>query len=323
MPTVPFPAQPPAISTRGLTRRFGGLVAVDALSFDVPLGGVVGVVGPNGSGKSTTLRMLLGLIRPSAGTAEVLGESIADPSRYAHRVGALIESPAFVPNLSGRRNLASLAALRGLPSGRVEEVLRIVGLADRATDAVRTYSLGMKQRLGIAAALLPDPDLLVLDEPTNGLDPAGIVEIRSLLRRLADDGRTVVVSSHLLGELEAIADHVVVIRLGKLLFAGPLAELMGRAAAHIEVEPESPADDARLMRLYQERGWASSLADGRIRVEVDPARGAELNRVAQDASIVLGRLVPHTQSLEEIFLRLTDQTTDAPVAAGASPRKAA
>ncbi len=311
--------EPLAIKTNGLTRRFGDLIAVDNLTFDVPLGGVVGVVGPNGSGKSTTLRMLLGLIRPSSGTAEVLGDSIADPSRYAHRVGALIENPAFVPTLSARRNLASLAKLRGLPAGRVDEVLRVVELADRADDDVRTYSLGMKQRLGIAAALLPDPDLLVLDEPTNGLDPSGIVEIRALLHRLGEDGRTVVVSSHLLSELEAIADHVVVIRFGKLLFAGPLAELMRRAESHIEVQPESPADGARLVRLYRERGWPSTLADGLVRVDVDLTHGADLNRVAQDAAIVLGRLAPHTQSLEEVFL----QMTDVPVASDHTFRKAA
>jgi len=310
---------PLAIQTRGLTRHFGAIVAVEDLTFDIPLGGVVGVVGPNGSGKSTTLRMLLGLIRPSSGTAEVLGSSITDPSRYAHRVGALIENPAFVPTLSARRNLASLATLRGLPAGRVDEVLRIVELTDRADDEVRTYSLGMKQRLGIAAALLPDPDLLVLDEPTNGLDPSGIVEIRSLLHRLGEDGRTVVVSSHLLSELEAIADHVVVISFGKLLFAGPLTDLMRRAESHIEVAPESPADGARLVRLYGEHGWPSALADGLIRVDVDLGHGAALNRVAQDASIVLGRLAPHTQSLEEVFL----QMTGVPAASDVTLRKAA
>ena len=295
-----------AIETHGLTRHFGRIVAANDLTFDVPLGGVVGVVGPNGSGKSTTLRMLLGLIRPSSGTAEVLGSSITNPGRYAWRVGALIESPAFVPALSAQRNLASLATLRGLPSRRIDEVLQIVGLAGRATDEVRTFSLGMKQRLGIAAALLPDPELLILDEPTNGLDPAGIVEIRSLLKRLGSSGRTVLVSSHLLSELEAIADYVVVIRFGELLFAGPLHGLMQRAKSHFEVEPESPADGARLVRLYREHGWNAELRDGLIRVEVDLQQGAKLNRVAQDAAILLSQLAPHTQSLEEVFLQLTD-----------------
>ncbi|MDQ3225862.1 MAG: ATP-binding cassette domain-containing protein [Chloroflexota bacterium] len=304
-----------AITTSGLTRRFGDLVAVDDVSLEIPRGGVIGLVGPNGSGKSTTIRILLGLIRPSAGTAEVLGRPIADPSRYADRVGALIESPAFIPTLSARRNLASLALLRGLPDTRVDEVLHIVDLRDRADDDVRTYSHGMKQRLGIAMALLPDPDLLILDEPTNGLDPAGIVEIRSLLKRLAADGRTVIVSSHLLSELEAAADYVVVIRFGALLFAGPLAELMRQARTGVEVEPEHPADAARLAELFAAQGWASEMTGDTLRVQVDPELAAELNRAAQGASIVLRRLAPRTQSLEDVFLQMTTvaATTDTTV----------
>ena len=187
-----------ALTADGLTRRFGDLVAVNNLTFEVPDGVVVGFVGPNGSGKSTTIRVLLGLIEASGGTGTVLGEPIEHPERFADRVGALIESPAFVGSLSGRDNLRSLAALRGLPGKRIDEVLEIVGLVGREGDKASTYSLGMKQRLGIAAALLPDPELLVLDEPTNGLDPAGIVEIRDLLRsRAAEraDGRRLVASS--------------------------------------------------------------------------------------------------------------------------------
>jgi ABC-2 type transport system ATP-binding protein len=179
-----------ALTADGLTRRFGDLVAVKHLTFEVPDGVVVGFVGPNGSGKSTTIRVLLGLIEASGGTGTVLGESIEHPERFADRVGALIESPAFVGSLSGRDNLRSLAALRGLPGKRINEVLEIVGLVGREGDKASTYSLGMKQRLGIAAALLPDPEMLVLDEPANGLDPAGIVEIRDLLRSRATDGRT-------------------------------------------------------------------------------------------------------------------------------------
>src|SRR6516164_7362203 len=216
-----------ALSVDGLTRRFGDLVAVKDLTFDVPAGGVVGFVGPNGSGKSTTIRMLLGLIRPSAGTGTVLGEPIEHPERFAGRVGALIESPAFVGGLSGTDNLRSLAALRGLPRVRVDEVLELVGLAGREGDKASTYSLGMKQRLGLAAALLPDPELLVLDEPTNGLDPAGIVELRELLKKSwAAGGRTVVVSSHLLGEIQAIVDNLLVIRFGELMYAGSLEGFM-------------------------------------------------------------------------------------------------
>ena len=309
----------PAIRTRGLTRRFGDLVAVDDVSLEIPQGGVIGLVGPNGSGKSTTIRMLLGLIQPTEGAAEVLGAPITDPSRYADRVGALIESPAFIPTLSARRNLSSFAMLRGLPNTRVDEVLQIVGLTERAGDDVRKYSHGMKQRLGIAMALLPDPDLLILDEPTNGLDPAGIVEIRSLLKRLAADGRTVIVSSHLLSELEAAADYVVIIRFGALLFAGPLAELMHEARADIAVEPEHPADSARLAAIYREHGWVSDIEGDTLRVQLDPARAAELNRIAHDESIVLRRLSPRTQTLEDIFL----QMTAVPAASDSIARKAA
>jgi len=174
-----------AITAEGLTRRFGDLTAVDDLTFEIPSGGVVGFVGPNGSGKSTTIRVLLGLVAASDGTGTVLGAPIEHPERFADRVGALIEGPTFVGSLSAFDNLRSLAALRGLPQHRIREVLDIVGLTGREHDKASTFSLGMKQRLGIAAALLPDPELLVLDEPTNGLDPAGIVEIRRLLMSLA------------------------------------------------------------------------------------------------------------------------------------------
>ncbi|HEX6013260.1 MAG TPA: ATP-binding cassette domain-containing protein [Geminicoccaceae bacterium] len=294
-----------AIKTAGLSRRFGDLVAVDRLDLAVPTGGVVGLVGPNGSGKSTLIRMLLGLIRPTAGTAEVLGASIADPKQYADRTGALIESPAFVPTLSARTNLSSLAALRGLSQARVAEVLGIVGLTDRADDHSRKYSHGMKQRLGIAIALLPDPDLLVLDEPTNGLDPAGIAEIRALIRGLGDEGRTVVVSSHLLGELEATADYVIVIHLGQLLYAGPLADLMRRASMAVAVEPEHPAELPRLAEVYRQRGWQLDEVDGVLRVRVDPSASPDLDRAANGAAIALRRLEPQTQTLEHVFLELT------------------
>ena len=227
------------------------------LTFEVPDGGVVGFVGPNGSGKSTTIRVLLGLIEPSGGTGTVLGESIEHPERFADRVGALIESPAFVGSLCGRDNLRSLAALRGLPAKRIDEVLEIVGLVGREGDKASTYSLGMKQRLGIAAALLPDPELLVLDEPTNGLDPAGIVEIRDLLKSLAAGGRTVVVSSHLLGEIQAMADCLVVIRFGELVYAGSLEGLMEHATERVVAAPESGTDLPRLVEIVEDNGWTN------------------------------------------------------------------
>jgi ABC-2 type transport system ATP-binding protein len=297
-----------AIRTSGLTRRFGALTAVDALTLDLPAAGVIGLVGPNGSGKSTLIRMLLGLIRPTSGTAEVMGTSIAEPVHYAARVGALIEGPAFVPGLSAHANLLSLARLRGLPATRVAEVLDTVGLAGRDAEPVANFSLGMKQRLGIAAALLPDPELLLLDEPTNGLDPAGIVEIRALLRALGAQGRTVVVSSHLLSEIEAACDHVVVIRFGRLLFTGPLADLLAQAEQHVDVAPEHTADLARLQALLSDTGWATVRGPDGLRVDAPPGEAPAINRAATVGGITLRTLAPRQETLEDVFLRLTGDT---------------
>jgi len=297
-----------AIATSGLTKEFKGLVAVDSLDLEIPKGGVVGFVGPNGSGKSTTIRMLLGLITPTSGTAEVLGTSVTHPSKYAGRVGALIESPSFVPTLSGAANLRSLAALRGLSRSRVEDVLGIVGLAGRGDDLVKSYSLGMKQRLGIAAALLPDPELLILDEPTNGLDPAGIVEVRTLLKTLADEGRTLLVSSHLLSEIEAACSRVVVIRFGEMLFSGELDELMGRATVHVELAPEHQSDMSRLAELYAARGWKSEVDTTLLTVEAPGDAAAELNRIAAAEGITLAALTPREDTLEDVFLQMTGAT---------------
>jgi ABC-2 type transport system ATP-binding protein len=293
------------IHTEGLTRRFGALTAVDHLSLDLPPGGVIGLVGPNGSGKSTLIRMLLGLIRPSGGSAQVLGHPITHPARYAARVGALIESPAFAPHLTAHANLLSLAHLRGLEAGRVGEVLEIVGLLGRDQEPVRTFSLGMKQRLGIAAALLPDPELLLLDEPTNGLDPAGIAEIRVLLRTLAGQGRTVVVSSHLLTEIEAACDHVVVITLGKLLFAGPMTELLARTSEHIDVSPENSEDCGRLHDALTAAGWVVAEDGAGLRLDASPDQAPAVNRAATAAGITLSLLIARQETLEDVFLRLT------------------
>lgn len=294
-----------AIATRGLTKRFGDLTAVSDLDLTIPHGGVVGFVGPNGSGKSTTIRMLLGLITPTAGTGEVLGATIAHPERYAHRVGALIESPSFVPSLTARGNLRSLAALRGLPATRVDEVLDIVGLGGRDRDLVRTYSLGMKQRLAIAAALLPDPELLILDEPTNGLDPAGIVEVRGLLTELGSQGRTLLVSSHLLSEIEAACSQVVIVRFGEMLFSGPLTELMARASTHVRLAAESEDDTVRLAEEYGNRGYRVDRSGSDLVVDTAANEAPELNRIASRSGITLRKLTPHEESLEDVFLRMT------------------
>ncbi len=294
-----------SVTTQGLRRDFGHLRAVDDLDLDLPSGGVIALVGPNGSGKSTLIRMILGLIRPTSGEATVLGRSIHDPSQYAADVGALIESPAFVPALSARKNLLSLSRLRRLPDTRVDEVLETVGLTGRDEEAVKRFSLGMKQRLGIAAALLPDPQLLILDEPTNGLDPAGIVEIRGLLRQLADEGRTVVVSSHLLSELEAISDYIVVIRFGEVMFSGPMSALLAQTQAHIDLACEHPNDAPQLRSALSSQGWTVQNTPTGLRVKASAQAGAQLNRAAADAGITLNAISFAQDSLEDIFLAMT------------------
>jgi ABC-2 type transport system ATP-binding protein len=215
-----------AVSVSGLTKRFGERTAVDHLDVELPRGVVAGFVGPNGAGKTTTMAMLLGLVRPTAGTGAVLGESITTPAAYLHRVGALIESPAFYSSLSGAGNLRVFATVAGHPTGAIPELLDAVGLAGRGDDRYRSYSRGMKQRLGIAAALLGDPELLILDEPANGLDPQGVQDMRSLIGRLAGTGRTVLVSSHDLSEVEQICDWLVLIDTGRSLYQGPTRALL-------------------------------------------------------------------------------------------------
>ncbi len=294
------------VTTAGLTRRFGSLTAVDRLTLEIPASGVVGLVGPNGSGKSTLIRMLLGLVAPSEGSASVLGQPLTAPTRYLGRVGALVEGPAFVPGLSGRANLTALARLRGLPTARVATVLQTVGLAGRDREPVKRYSLGMKQRLGIAAALLPDPELLVLDEPTNGLDPSGIVEIRALLARLGRSGRTVIVSSHLLAEIEAVCDHVIVIRFGTLVYAGSMAQLLTRTRRYVDVRPEHDRDADRLRQVLEAAGWRTGDTDGAgLRVLAGPGDAAAINRTASAAGMTLSMLAAGGDNLEQIFLAMT------------------
>jgi len=293
------------ITTAGLTRRFGPITALDNLTLELPSAGVIGLVGPNGSGKSTLIRTLLGLIRPTDGTATVLGSPITSPAAYAARVGVLIESPAFSSGLSARANLVSIARLRRLPLARVDAVLTQVGLAGRDREPVKQFSLGMKQRLGIAAALLSDPELLILDEPTNGLDPAGIVEIRELLRDLGRNGRTVIVSSHQLSEIEAVCDHLVVIRFGKLIFSGPMAEMMKRTREHIDIAAEHDADMDRLQTALVADGWNVTAVDDILRVAASVTRAAELNRAAMASGVTLRRLELAQDNLEEIFLEMT------------------
>src|ERR671912_1883623 len=225
------------VETRDLTKRYSSrIVAVDRVSLTVRRGEVYGFLGPNGAGKTTTLRMLLGLVRPTSGTASVLGRLPGDPESLA-RVGALVESPAFYPYLSGRDNLRVIACYANAPKKRIETALNLVDLADRARDKFATYSLGMKQRLGVAATLLKDPELLILDEPTNGLDPAGMAGMRALVRSLGSGERTVLLSSHLLGEIEQICDRVGVISGGRLIAESTVEELRGKGALLVGAKP--------------------------------------------------------------------------------------
>ena len=295
-----------AVETAGLTKRFGSRTVVDKVDLAIPAGSVCGFVGPNGAGKTTTIRMLLGLIRPSAGQGTILGGSLTDPKSYLDKVGALIESPAFYPQLSGRDNLKALARLGRISTGKVDEALARAGLTERADDKYRSYSLGMKQRLGIAAALLPSPELLILDEPTNGLDPAGIVEMRGLLRSFAGDGMTVLVSSHLISEIEQICDHVVMIRGGRLVHQGPVADLQASQASDILVAPEFDEDQAKLAQVLEAAGCTVTAQPSTLLVgAADGLAPADINRLAAKNGITLRQLGEQTRSLERAFFALT------------------
>jgi ABC-2 type transport system ATP-binding protein len=304
------------VSTDGLTKRFGDRTVVDGVDLAIPKGSVCGFVGPNGAGKTTTIRMLLGLIRPTSGAGSILGGSLTDPASYLHKVGALIESPAFYPQLSGRDNLKALARLGQIPASAIDPALERTGMTARAGDKYRSYSLGMKQRLGIAAALLPSPELLILDEPTNGLDPGGIVEMRGLIRSFAGDGITVLVSSHLISEIEQVCDHVVMIRGGLLVHQGPVAELSARQRPDIVVAPEHAADLEQLARILEVSGLsvAANPADGTAVVPASGVSAADLNRLAARGGITLRRISERTHSLEDVFFELTG--TDAAMSPG-------
>jgi len=290
------------IETRGLTKRYGDrIVAVDTLDLRVRRGEVYGFLGPNGAGKTTTLRMLLGLVRPSAGEAAVLGAAPGAREGLA-RIGAMVETPAFYPYLSGRDNLRVLAHHAGAPDTRLDSVLAEVDLLDRAGDRVSSYSLGMNQRLGVAAALLKDPELLILDEPTNGLDPAGMAEMRQLIRTLGSGRRTVVLSSHLMGEVEQVADRVGVIRAGELVAEGTVEALRGEARLRVRAEPLG--DAAALVEGLPDVQRVSRV-DGHLEVAVEPSRAAAINRALVSADIDVSELSVEKASLEDVFLELT------------------
>ncbi|MFZ0215625.1 MAG: ABC transporter ATP-binding protein [Candidatus Dormiibacterota bacterium] len=297
----------PILQTEALCKRYGSRLAVDHLNLRVLRGEVFGFLGPNGAGKTTTIRMLLGLIRPTSGRVELFGRDLAaHRAQVLPRVGALIEAPALYPYLSGRANLRAFAGpLAGISSERIDEVLRTVDLADRQRDRVRSYSLGMKQRLGVAAAMLSNPDLLVLDEPANGLDPAGIVEMRDLLRSVVAKGATVFVSSHVLGEVQQLCDRVAIIARGQLITEAPVAKLLS-GQGEFEVRVENP--EAALQVLQRsEWGRAARLEAGVIVTQSPTGQGRELARTLAEAGFYPDHLAERTHDLESIFLQLTSE----------------
>ena len=306
-----------AVRTTELTKRFrGGQVAVDSLELLVPRGSVMGFLGPNGSGKTTTIRMLLGLVTPTSGSVELLGQPV--PRASAHvlpRVGALVEGPAFHPYLSGRANLlrldaADLTVEARTTRARIDAALERVGLASAAGKRFRTYSLGMKQRLGLAAALLRPRELFILDEPTNGLDPQGTREVRTLVRELAADGCTVLVSSHLLAEIEQVCDRVTVMRAGRVVAAGTLQELSLLARPSVVVE--TPALDAAVAVLHR-LGAATAVpdADGlRVRADLPDVAVEDVTRALVRADVPVRGIGRSGRSLEELFVELTGEGFD-------------
>jgi ABC-2 type transport system ATP-binding protein len=301
----------PAVTTDGLTKRYGSQLAVDRLSIEVPAGVVAGFIGPNGAGKTTTMAMLLGLVRPTGGTGTVLSADLAEPASYLGRVGALIEAPSLWPGLTGAENLRVLATLGRHDAGRIPEVLDLVGLGARGSDRFGQYSFGMKQRLGIAAALLGDPALLVLDEPTNGLDPAGINEMREFIRSVGDGVRTVLVSSHILSELEQVCDWLIVIDRGSLVYQGPTEGFLGQAGTAIALAPEHLDDLERLAELARADGHEPHAEGDELIVPVgedDPRTVAlALNKAAIEQDIVLAELHVRRPSLESHYLDVVEE----------------
>jgi ABC-2 type transport system ATP-binding protein len=300
------------VETEGLTKRFGARVAVDAVDLRIPRGSAFGYLGPNGAGKTTLIRMLLGLTRASSGSMRLLGRPVPEERADAlARVGAIVEEPRFHPFLTGRENLEIVAAARDVAAiERIDGVLERVGLATRADERVKKYSLGMRQRLGVARALLGDPELLILDEPTNGLDPAGILEFRNLVRRLVGEGRTVVLSSHLLDEVEKMCDAVAIVDRGSVVWQGPIDAIRGGGRATLLVEVDDVPAALALLGEYA----VEATVDG-LRVTLPGANpehlAAEINSTLVAAGLAVLRLEPSRASLEERFLELTSRLEEA------------
>jgi len=308
------------IEVHGLRKEYRRLgrpstVAVDGLDLSVPEGGVFGFLGPNGSGKTTTIRCLLGLASPSTGSCRLLGvDTPGSLASVIDRVGAIVESPVLYPAFSGRRNLSLLGGLYGIPKHRTDDVLERVGLAERADDRVKSYSLGMRQRLGLAAALLKDPALLILDEPANGLDPAGMVEIRQLLRSLAGEGRTVFVSSHLLAEIEQTCDHVAILTRGRLITSGPVKDVISAGGgSRVTVKLDEPEHVDAAIAVLAAAGFDARREVSAILVNVDPSKSSAVNHTLGAQGIWVRELRPDEVTLEDVFLQLTG---DADIASG-------
>ena len=291
------------IETTDLTKQYGEVIAVDRLTLRVPRGGVFGFLGPNGSGKTTTMGMLLGLVHPTSGEARIFGDAARHPATL-RRVGAMVETPTFYPYLSGRANLLYFQGIgrRGVRAD-VDRLLNLVDLGKRADSKYATYSLGMKQRLGIACALLGDPELVFLDEPTNGLDPAGVVEVRELIRDLGKEGRTVVLSSHLLSETELVCDNVAVLSRGKLIVQGSIQELLRQHDGF----RLSTTDDAKARAALADMNWVQHVEhqDGGLMVTAPPSRAWEISRALAQRDVYINELMPVHRSLEEFFMEIT------------------
>jgi len=295
------------IEARGLVKRYGHVTAVDRVDLTVGAGDVYGYLGPNGAGKTTSLRMLLGLIRPDEGSARLFGrDPLIDGVRALDGVAGFVEAPRFYPYLTGRRNLELVAALDGDgAAGRIGEALDTVELADRAGDRVGGYSHGMRQRLGIAGALLRDPKLLLLDEPTTGLDPAGMRDMRRLVRRLADAGITVLLSSHLMGEVEELCDRVAIVNAGRVVYEGSLPELLASTAGRYTLRT---TDDVRAAEVAAGRPGLTDVrfSEGGITLSAGETAVTQLSIALGEAGVGIAALVPRTATLEELFFRMTE-----------------
>ncbi len=314
------------IEARGLVKRFAGIEAVAGIDLTVPRGGVYGFLGPNGAGKTTTIRILVGLIRASRGSAALFGEPVGPSAPVLGRVGSVVERPAFYPYLTATDNLRVLASARGMAQEaigtRVPEVLERVGLTAAANRKSGKFSTGMKQRLGIAAALIDRPELVILDEPTNGLDPSGVVDVRELIATLSHDGTTVFLSSHVLSEVEQVCDRVAILRAGRIVAEGD-TQAMLRRGERLLVRFDSPAELDQARPVLGTIGGVETSADGGLLLDVGPDHGSRVSRTLAAADLYPAEISVPRASLESVFLELTEGVEGAPVANGADGAEAA